>query len=302
MSVGAPGSPPTGGSSPPPREPVESMMFKLYVRKWASSQKETDDKMQALEGVNAQLSRLNSLLAKLGKLQTQVGDSGDANKLVDALNKDPGLIYQINQEIKQAALPEHPFRNSEGSASEKWDKHTPKVTDPAFELALRVQVLKDFGARDLPSIDWWFKNKLNVQITTLGRVTDQQWKDLANAMINPAPAGQTQLIVHGSLPVDNAVGTGGWAWYTSGELSRDFALRFNEAHASRVPGGLTPSHTGADLYGAVQIVKAEISNLGNRLQSSTSTVNQSMQVTTAIMSAITDMTQKMFDAKSKALN
>jgi hypothetical protein len=42
--------------------------------------------------------------------------------------------------------------------------------------------------------------------------------------------------------------------------------------------------------------------LGNRLQSATSTVNQSMQVTTAIMSAITDVTQKMFDAKSKALN
>jgi len=298
MSVEAPESPRTGGSSPPPREPVESMLFKLYVKKWASSQKETDDQMQALEGINAKLSRLNSLLAKLGKLQTQVGDSGDAKKLVDALNKDPGLIYQINQEIKQAALPEHPFRNSEGSASEKWDKYTPKVTDPAFELALRVQVLKDLGARDFPSIQWWCQAHLKQRPTNLREITDQQWRDLANKMIQPAPAGTIQLSEF-PIPQDGAIGTPAWLWT---EANLDFALRFNEAHASHVPGGLTRSHTGADLYGAVQIVKAEISNLGNRLQSATSTVNQSMQVTTAIMSAITDVTQKMFDAKSKALN
>ena len=293
---------PSSVSSNAPSKPLDPMLFKLYLGEWGRSQKKTNDKMQSLEDINTKLNQLNSLLAKLGKLQAQVGESGDAKKLMEALSKDPGLIYQINQDIKQAELPEPAFRNSEGSASEKWDKHTPKVTDPTFELTLRVQVLKDFGARDLPSIAWWFKQNLNVEITTLGRVTDQQWKDLANSMIGLAPAGQTQLIVHPSQPATNAVGTHAWAVYTSIEVNRDFALRFNEAHASRVPGGLTSSHTGADLYGAVQIVKSEITNLSNRLQSATTAVNQSMQVTTAIMSAITDITQKMFDVKSKALS
>jgi hypothetical protein len=294
--------PPPPGSSTAPSESVEPKLFKLYVGEWARSQKKTNDKIQSLEDINKKLNLLNSALAKLGKLQAQVGESGDAKKLVEALNKDPGLIYQINQDIKQAELPEPAFRNSEGSVSEKWDTHNPRVYDPNFELTLRVRVLKDLGERDWPAIQWWFNNKLNLQPSQMQNVTDSQWKDLANQMLSPVPAGQTQLIVPSPLPADNTIGSLGWAWYSAAELNRDFALRFNEAHASRVSGGLTTSHTGADLYGAVQIVKSEITNLSNRLQSATTAVNQSMQVTTAIMSAITDVTQKIFDAKSKALN
>ncbi len=293
---------PSTESSEPLVEPLERKLFELYVGEWARSQRKTNDKMESLEDINEKLNRLNSLLAKLGKLQAQVGESGDAKKLVEALNKDPGLIYQINQDIKQAELPEPAFRNSVGSVSEKWDKHNPKVYDPTFELTLRVQVLKDLGERDWPAIQWWFKNKLNLQPSQMQNVTDAQWKSLANELISPARAGQTQLIVRSPAPANNTIGSLGWAAYSSTELNRDFAVKYNEAHASLVYGGLTTSHTGADLYGAVQIVKSEITNLSNRLQSATTAVNQSMQVTTAIMSAITDVIQKMFDAKSKTLN
>ncbi len=289
-----PPDPKAGGLNPPP-EPIERMLFKLYVKKWASSQREADDKMQALEDTNTKLGRLNSLLAKLGKLHTQVGDSGDAKKLEDALNKDPGLIYQVNQDIKQAGLPEPAFRNSEGSTSEKWVNYRPSVSDiPAFDRSLRVQVLKEVGGRHFSGLQWWFNNQLNLQPSRFEQVTNQQWEDLANRLIAPLPAALTPPL--GDIP--QTVGSPLWIY---DEVRRDFAQRFNEAQASRVPGGLTTSNTGPDLYSAVQIVRSEISNLSNRLQSSTAGVNQAMQMTNAIMSAITDMTQKMFDAKSRAL-
>ena len=167
-------------SSAPPPKPVEPMLFKLYVGEWAKNQKKTDDKMKSLEDINTKLNVLNSLLAKLGKLLTQVTASGDNKKLKEVLDKEAGLLEEINKQIKEADLPEPPFPNSDG-------------------------------------------------------------------------------------------------------LKKD-------------------SHMGKDVNAALEIVKAQISNLSNRLQSATSAVNQSMQVTTAIMSAITDMTQKMFDAKSKALS
>ena len=135
-------------------------------------------------------------------------------------------------------------------------------------------------------------------------ITQAQWQDLAARLFEEVQAGQNQISVplQGFGADANApVGSMGWLSYTYVELSRDRALRFNEAQASRVSGGLTKSQTGADLYKAVQLVKSEITNVSNRLQSATTSVNQSIQVTTAIMSAITDITHKMFDAKSKAL-
>lgn len=292
----------TVASTPPPG-PVEPMLFKLYVGEWAKNQKKTNDKMQSLEDINTKLNQLNSLLAKLGTLQTQVGENGDAEKLKKALEKDTNLIYAINQDIKQAELPEPLFPNSEGSASYKWDKYEPKVTEISkFAPSLGVQVLKDLGNRDWPAVQFLFQNQLNQSPAKFDGITKEEWEALASKLLPTVPDGANRMDVPPPSPFNGAAGSMGWGLAVFHNVRRDYALQFNEAQDSRVPGGLNNSRTGSDLYGAVQRVKAEISNLSNRLQSATSAVNQSMQVTTAIMSAITDITQKMFDAKSKALS
>jgi len=280
-------------SSTPPLGSAEPMLFKLYVDEWAKNQKKTDDKMQSLEDINTKLNVLNSLLAKLGKLLTQVTASGDNNKLKEVLNKETGLLDEINKQIKEADLPEPPFKNTE---------------DQSFEVDLRMQVLKDMGKRDWPAMKWWFNNRLNLQPKQLTDVTDDQWKALASEMFSAIPFGQPRLNEPRmpselEAPKDSPLGSLGWVVRTGALLNQELVQRYNDAQFSRVPGALkNDSHAGKDVNAAVEIVKAQISNLSNRLQSTTSAVNQSMQVTTAIMSAITDITQKMFDAKSKALS
>jgi len=284
--------PPPPDSSTAPPESVEPKLFKLYLGEWARSQKKTTDKMQSLEDINKKLNLLNSLLAKLGKLLTQVTASGDSKKLKEVLEKENGLLGEINKQIKEAQLPEPAFKNKE---------------DESFERDLRKQVLKDTAKSDWSTIQWWFNNRLNLQPKESKDVTDDQWGQLATEMFGSVPFGQTQLEAPSYpselvAPANSPPGSIGWVIRTNITLHRDFAQRYNDAQFSRVPGSLKESHEGKDVNAAVEIVKAEISNLSNRLQSATTAVNQSMQVTTAIMSAITDMVQKMFDAKSKALN
>jgi flagellar hook-basal body complex protein FliE len=69
----------------------------------------------------------------------------------------------------------------------------------------------------------------------------------------------------------------------------------------RVPGGLNKSFDGPAIFKALQDVKAEISDISNRVQAKTVDVNSALQRASASLNAVVELINRLFGTLGKVL-
>jgi hypothetical protein len=331
---------PPGGPQPLESIPLDTMEGKLcafYLRSWDQKNTAATNEMERLRELNDRLKLLNELMSPLGTIQAKMGDDNSNGSLIRAVDANPDLLYQINQKMKEAGLKLFP-KTQDGKSGPAYE-HFGLVRRPQRSGVTEAKMPADLfphasqwavKSRMTDNESEWTQTYKAVAENLLNRtlpanpksVTDQDWNDLARIIFTDA--------VPDSLPPrtptvwTNTQGTTEPVAYVIFDERRvelrpsppirdeQFVSFVREIGARRitdfgwemdlrVTGGLNKSFDGPAIFKALQDVKAEISDISNRVQAKTVDVNSALQRASASLNAVVELINRLFGTLGKVL-
>lgn len=309
---------------------IERSLVELQVVYWARCKAKTEDAMHKLKSHNEQIQHLNLVLSLVGQLNAKVTDSGDAQKLRDALDVSPELIWQINTAIKNAKFSEPPF---DAEKTGKTDLQPTSKPGPGFSqeytklselaLACSLSAIEEAGQGNEGML---YLLLLKLGNTFLGDFPD----DLGGLLANDKKELKrvAQLMIPQKVPYDLPVTADavneennwiefnknyliffeGEQWIRNhsiglfAKINRLYTEKMTKKLEGLVFGGLSREHDGPSLFRAIKTVQMEITKATNDLQTDTMLTNARFQETSAAVSGIKDAIEKMFGSLEKILS
>jgi hypothetical protein len=339
MSVNPPGGPQPFESIPV--DTIEEKLYDFYLRSWSQKNKAADDEMDKLKELNNRLKLLNELMSPLGTLQAKMGDSNTNDALKKAIEADPNLLYQINLKMKEAGLKLFPKTEAgqSGPAYEYFGlvrfpalSGVPEAKMPADLLPhLSKWAVKEQMTLGTPPWNAKYRavieNFMGPQPDNPQAVSNQVWEELAGKIFTPIVPSEIPMrpfndFSFSSLPGDPGKKTlpglliGGKEVRVNpggSQLSyqdlRDTCIDIGNCYRRgldwemdlRVTGGLNKTFDGPAIFKALQDVKAEISDISNKVQAKTVDVNSALQRASASLTAVVELINRLFSTLGKVL-
>ncbi len=298
-----------GGAIP---STIEATAVSLCIKFWVQCEAETARKMEGVKSLNAQMDKLNTLLAKLGRLDAAIAEPRGEKEFDDAKKKDPNLIYQINEAIVAAGFQEKIFRSIDGKSFDIG--YTSAVNESAwsgvtgqFPTQTRAGALfiKNYATENAEFIKFLCARADPPITQDLSKLTMGDWERLAISQLDTASrdwTGFQPLHPDGDKP-DRATSEAGWHFTNYLIMRYEFGQHWQGGRREFASGGLSSTNRSASsLYEAVQTVKNEISNISNTLQSESAGVSAAMQKTSGALAAVTELFSKFFSTMGKILS
>lgn len=324
-----------------PTDTTEGMLCATYLRYWEQKNHAATEAMNELQELNDTLKVLNELMTPLGTIQAKMGDDNSNASLIRALDSDPGLLYQINQKMKEAGLKLFP-RTQDGKTGAAYehfglvggpelsgvrDAKMPADLFPHVSQSGVMKVIRDNPARWTGSYKKVAENLLNRSLPDdPGAVTSEIWNAIARIVFtNEVPSSlppqkppivitrlntagpdaplRAVLTIHGqpTIILSNPPIYQHELESFITDVSDQRRRDFEWEMDLRVTGGLNKSFDGPAIYNALQTVKAEISDISSRLQAKTVDVNSALQRASAALNAVVELINRLFSTLGKVL-